>query len=403
MDAIEVNNLSVRFRIPHEKRASVLESALAVIKGGRYAYEDFWALKDVSFSVKKGEMLGIIGPNGSGKTTLLSVLAGIIKPDGGRCEVNGKVSPFLELGIGAQTELSARDNIYLYASIMGIPNKEIDKRFDDIIKFAGLEGFLDTKLKNYSSGMYVRFGFSVAINVDFDILLIDEVLAVGDEAFQKKCFNTIKKFKEQGRTILFVSHNLGAVARFCDRVILLDKGGIVTEGASGQVIEKYLGMLEQKEKKIGEVVKFERELGRRWGSGEVKVLDVKFLNKDSEEADTFFTGDKMIIKIRYYAKERIENPSFGIAIHTPEGVHITGPNNRFSGFEFEYIDGKGEVDCIVESLPLLTGKYLFTVAIHDSVNVQPYDYLDKMFPINIQKTKKEKGVIFIPCKWKIER
>lgn len=238
MDAITIKNLSKFFKVPHEKRTTLFENLVGLIHGG-YEYEEFWALKDVSFSVPKGETLGIIGENGSGKTTLMSVIANVLRPDGGTCKVNGRVAPFLGLGVGFEPELTGKENVYLYGSIIGLKKKRLDEKYDEIVSFSELEKFMDLKLKNYSSGMYMRLAFATASHVDPDILLIDEVFAVGDEAFQKKCTEKMMKFKEDKKTILFVSHDLSAVKKICERTLLMVNGVLNTLGPTEDVITIY--------------------------------------------------------------------------------------------------------------------------------------------------------------------
>jgi ABC-type polysaccharide/polyol phosphate transport system ATPase subunit len=233
--AIEVAGVSKTFRIPHERRVFLKEYVLHPLR--RRTYERNHALEDVTFSVEPGEFFGLIGPNGSGKSTLLRILAGIYVPDSGRVRVNGLLSPFIELGVGFNVELNARDNIRINGTLAGLTKRELDEKFDDILEFAELERFVDQKLKNYSSGMLVRLAYSIAIQVPFDVLLLDEVLAVGDEAFQDKCFATFDRFKDEGKTIVFVSHALDLVERFCDRALLLQNGVVRSIGAPHEVTE----------------------------------------------------------------------------------------------------------------------------------------------------------------------
>lgn len=235
--AISVKNLSKTFKIPHEKVSSVRGAFVSIFK--KKTYEEFKALDDVSFEVKKGEFFGIIGRNGSGKSTLLKILAGIYQSDKGRVEIDGRISPFLELGIGFNPELSGRDNVYLNATVLGLTKKQIDQKFDSIVAFSELERFIDQKLKNYSSGMQVRLAFSVSIHANREILLMDEVLAVGDEIFQKKCLEQFKKIKQSGKTILFVSHDANAVQKYCDRAMLLRSGKIMRIGEAVDAIDEY--------------------------------------------------------------------------------------------------------------------------------------------------------------------
>lgn len=240
-NAIVVENVSKCYRIPIEKKRTVYENLLGLFSGNK-GYEEFWALKDVNFNVKHGETFGVIGPNGSGKSTLLKMLAGVLYPDSGVIRVNGKIAPFLELGVGFQQELSARENIYLYGSIMGLTKRDVDWKYDEIMEFAELKRFENMKLRNFSSGMYVRLAFSIAIQTDPDILLLDEVLAVGDEHFQKKCIGKIEEIRKSGRTIVFVSHALPSVKSLCQKSLLLNSGGVVTIGETEKVIEKYMQM-----------------------------------------------------------------------------------------------------------------------------------------------------------------
>jgi ABC-type polysaccharide/polyol phosphate transport system ATPase subunit len=234
---IRVNNLSKTFKIPLENRYTFKENLVELFRPAKYAKVQ--ALDDMSFEVSEGEFLGIIGPNGSGKSTLLKILAGILVPDKGKTEIQGKISPFLELGVGFNMDLTARENVYQNGIILGLSRKQVDERFNKIIEFSELEKFVDTKMKNFSSGMHVRLAFSVAIQVDADILLMDEVLAVGDMHFQQKCFDVFNKYKEQKKTIVLVTHDMGAVQRYCTRAIFVNEGKIVRDGNPNEVVEEY--------------------------------------------------------------------------------------------------------------------------------------------------------------------
>ena len=247
MSAITINNISKRFRLPHHKRTTFFQNAVGLVKR-QMTYEEFWALKDISFEVEKGETFGIIGRNGSGKSTLLKILAKVLYPDSGSVGINGKVASFLELGVGFQAELTAAENIYIYASVLGMSRRETSAVYDQVLDFAELKKFEDMKLKNFSSGMYTRLAFSTAVNCNPDIMLIDEVLAVGDEAFQKKCMDKINEFKEQGKTIILVSHSLGMVRQLCDMAILVDSGHIMAAGNTEEVASKYLNLMDLRSK-----------------------------------------------------------------------------------------------------------------------------------------------------------
>jgi ABC-type polysaccharide/polyol phosphate transport system ATPase subunit len=241
MNAIEVRELRKAFRLPHERRDTLREYFLNPLK--RVDYERNVALDGLSFEVRKGECFGIIGPNGGGKSTLLKLLAGIYRPDSGETVVRGRLSPFIELGVGFNAELTGRDNIRINATLLGLSKRELERRYDSIVEFAELERFVDQKLKNYSSGMQVRLAYSIAIQVDFDVLLLDEVLAVGDQAFQEKSFQTFERFRAEGKTIVFVSHDLRAITRSCDRALLVQSGRVAALGTTQDVVERYVQSL----------------------------------------------------------------------------------------------------------------------------------------------------------------
>jgi lipopolysaccharide transport system ATP-binding protein len=245
MSAIIVDNVSKKFRIPHEKKTTLFQNIAGLVKR-QIHYEEFWALKDVSLEIKKGEAFGIIGKNGSGKSTLLKILARVLYPDRGSVSLNGKTASFLELGVGFQPELTARDNVYIYSSILGLSRKQVNKVYDEIFDFSELKKFENMKLKNFSSGMYLRLAFSTAVHATPDTLLIDEVFAVGDEAFQQKCRDKMNQFKADGKTIVFVSHALDTVKELCQRTMLLNEGRIVTMGDTEKVINAYLALLQKK-------------------------------------------------------------------------------------------------------------------------------------------------------------
>lgn len=424
-DAIIVENVSKRFKIPHEKKRTVYENITGILKGSRYSYEEFWALRNISFTVKRGETLGIIGENGSGKSTLLKIIAGVLYPDSGRVKVNGRIAPFLELGVGFQPELTAEENVYLYGSIMGMNRAHIKNKIDGIFEFAELGKFRNARLKNFSSGMYARLAFSTAISTEPDIILIDEALAVGDEAFQKKCYDKINEFRGEGKTIVFVSHGMETVKQLCERSILLNQGRIGSIGYSEKVVNDYhvnmhikeeLSLKKQHEKMneqqitVKEVLKEtaksekietqETSAQDRWGSGTVEITEVKFFAKDGNERHVFRNGEPLIVQMKYFAKTKIEKPVFGIAIHRNDGVLITGPNTKSHNNVIDSIDGEGTVRYIIDSLPLLSGTYLFTAAVYDFSCVNPYDHHEKRFTFKVVDGEiKDYGMLYIPCRW----
>jgi len=245
--AIEVNGVSKHFRIPHEKRVTVYDNIIGRVTGKSYTYEVFEALKDVTFNVREGETFGIVGDNGSGKSTILKIIAGVLVADAGSVKVKGKMAPFLELGVGFQPDLTAIENVYLYGAIMGMKRAEMDAKLNSIFEFAELDRFRDTKLKNFSSGMYARLAFATAISIDPDVLLIDEVLAVGDQAFQAKCYEKINEYKRNGKTIIFVSHSMETVKGICDNCLMLNNGNMMSIGPTEDVISDYLNAVHKKE------------------------------------------------------------------------------------------------------------------------------------------------------------
>lgn len=247
-DAVIVRDLSKQFRIPHERKTTIFQHMAGLFGGGSYSYEVFYALKNISFTVKHGETFGVIGPNGSGKSTLLKILAGVLYPDSGTATINGKIAPFLELGVGFQVDLTAKENIYLYGAIMGLTRREIASKYEEILDFSELKRFENMKLKNFSSGMTVRLAFSTAIQTDPDILLVDEVLAVGDESFRSKCNEKIDEIRRDGKTILIVSHDLKSVEEMCDRCILVKNGTIQSSGEPKKVVEDYKRISSSKKK-----------------------------------------------------------------------------------------------------------------------------------------------------------
>jgi ABC-type polysaccharide/polyol phosphate transport system ATPase subunit len=449
--AIEVKNVSKRFKIPHEKRTTIYDNIMGMVRGRSYSYEVFEALQDMSFKIKKGESFGIIGENGSGKSTLLKILAGVLVPDSGHVKVNGKVAPFLELGVGFQPELTAVENVYLYGAIMGMDRKQMDVRLDPIFDFAELDRFRDAKLKNFSSGMYARLAFATAISTDPDVLLIDEVLAVGDEAFQVKCYDKIDEYKRQGKTIVLVSHALNMIQEVCTNCLMLQKGNVKSIGSTGSVISAYIGALHKKEehaviekehtvidkKEETPLIENEEEYitagqnegdgllnmpektddtikddtapvaitpapaivpASSWGSKEAAIVDVKFFN-DQNESGVFQTGDRFIAKIKYRTSKRIEKPVFGVAIYK-DHMHLTGPNTKFSKIDIDIIDGDGEIDFVIDELPLLDGDYRFSAAIYDHSCKYPHDHQHCAFEFKVENAAiRNYGIFHIPGKW----
>ena len=361
--AVVADNVSKRFRLYHERNQSL---KAALMRKRRSVKDDFWALKDVSVEVPEGTTFGIIGRNGSGKSTLMKVMAKILKPDSGSIAVHGKVSALLELGAGFHPELSGRENVYLNGSILGISQKEINRRFSDIVDYAGLGQFIDQPVKNYSSGMYVRLGFSVAINVDPDVLLVDEVLAVGDEAFQRKCGEKFAELREAGKTIVLVSHGMVAVHNLCDRVAWLDEGRVKMIDTAARVVDEYTGNVQVDRQADG-------AQGTRWGSGPGRIEEVELLDVSGAPTAQTRTGDSVTFRLHYDTDEPIEAPAFQVIIQTIDGTHVTGPDSRDAADVPSRIDGKGHIDLQVDRLPLIPGTYDVTAALYDHTMQHPFD------------------------------
>src|SRR5450759_18661 len=379
--AIEIQDVSKMFKLYHENVRSLKEKVLFFNKRG---YEEFWALKDVNIQVAEGETLGIIGANGSGKSTLLKLMTKILYPTKGKVITNGAIAALLELGAGFQPDLTGRENVYLNASILGFSKKEVDKRFDEIVAFAEMERFIDNHVRNYSSGMYIRLGFAVAINVDPDILIIDEVLAVGDEAFQRKCSERSEQRQDEGKTIIFVTHNVEVCREICSYVIMLDQGDVVREGKPKDVVKYYHEFMETGE-----------EGGER-GTRQIEVIGVALLNEKDEAVNDFDTGEDMKIRVAYRANEPVSDPVFGFSIDDYRGFTAYGTNTRLKGMDLGTVTGEGFVEFDLKQLPMLEGRYLVSVAIHSRDESTTYHWLDRRYPFDMHSDVSDVGLLYIP-------
>jgi len=385
--AVEVNHLSKRFRIYHERNQSL---KVALMRGRRAKFDEFWALKDVDFEVPTGKTFGLVGHNGSGKSTLLKTMARILVPDRGGVEVHGKVSALLELGAGFHPELSGRDNVYLNGSILGLSRKEIDRRFDDIVGFAGLDEFIDTPVKNYSSGMYVRLGFSVAINVDPEILLIDEVLAVGDEEFQRKCMDKFHEFKEDGRTIVVVSHAMGTMRTLCDQVAWLSHGELQRIGGPNDVVDGYVEDAQTSARAQDDEQAYSREVS----------IEKAEVFGPSGPASPATTGQAATIRLHYAAKSPVVDPVFKIGIHTVEGDYVTGPSSRVAGMDVDRTGTRGRVDIEVPRLDLLPGGYILSSAVYSADMKKAYHRpLPVRFDVAAGRSRETLGLMTLNGDW----
>ena len=324
-DIVVVREVSKSFHHPHEQVHTLKERAVRPFR--RRAHERFEALRDVSFSVKRGEFFGIVGRNGSGKSTLLKCMAGIYGTDRGEIEIGGRVSTFIELGVGFNPDLAARDNVVLNGIMLGLTPREARGRFDAVIEFAELEDFVDLKLKNYSSGMQVRLAFSVMIQVDADVLLIDEVLAVGDAAFQQKCFDVFYRLKDEGKTILFVTHDMPAVQRFCDRAVLLERGVVRLVGDPERVANHYVEVNFGRDRLADEEPAPEDEGEERFGSGAAEIVEAWFEDASGERTQTLPHGSRCSVNMRIRFHETFEYPSVAILLENEEHQPLFATSN----------------------------------------------------------------------------
>ena len=423
MNAIEVRGVRKTYRrYGRRKQFGTLKSALLSGRGLRDLGPDqtLEALKGVSFDVAAGRTLGIVGRNGSGKSTMLKLIAGIGKPTEGTIHVRGKVSALIELGAGFHPEISGRENVYINGMMLGLGKKDIAERFDDIVEFAEVREFIDAPVKTYSSGMYMRLGFAVAIHVDPDVLLIDEVLAVGDEAFTHKCLDKFAEFRRRGRTVLLVTHSLDLVTRFCDEAVWLDGGVVRLQGDPRRVIDAYLLDVTKGEdaalraapdvpsvderppsatsEHSDEPPDMFRALEGRWGSREVEIVGVELVGNEGRGQHVFQSGDSLEIQMQVRANQPVNDLVFGVGIFNAEGVCCYGTNTRIEGATGGAVTGTGEVHFAIDHLDLIDGTYKLDVAAHRE-NGAPYDYHRLLYTIRVSSRLKETGIFRPPHRW----
>jgi ABC-type polysaccharide/polyol phosphate transport system ATPase subunit len=349
----------------------------------------------VSFQIDPGESVGFMGRNGSGKTTLLRLLAGVFRPTSGRLAVTGRVGSLLELGAGFHQDFTGRDNIYLSASIYGLRRKDVDRRFDEIVEFSELERFIDLPVRTYSAGMYMRLGFSIAVNVDADVLLLDEVFAVGDEAFQRKCIDRILAFKQQGKTIAFVSHSGAALERMCDRALLLREGVVEFDGETSEAIRRYQKLL------AGEEEPAERAAGlREWGTGEARVTGVRLERPDGERSDDFSAGDPLVLSILVETREEIAPPVLAVELRDVSGS-LLGSSARPLGDLGWDGASRAEIRFEVERLPLVEGRFQFNLALTDPVDGKRYHSMEKAAEFSVVPQGDARGFFLFEGEWSL--
>ena len=393
--AIRVEGLWKNFRVYHERNRNIKAT---VLRGRRARFEEFWALRDVGFTVDHGATVGVIGSNGSGKTTLLKCLTGIYEPERGAVRIDGNIAALLELGAGFHPELSGAENIYLNGSIMGMSKREIDAKFDSIVEFAGLEQFIDTPVKNFSSGMVVRLGFSIATHVEPEVLLIDEILAVGDQAFQRKSTEKIEQFRREGRTILVVSHSLGLVQQLCDTVVWLEKGQLKMTGPAADVIAAYTGTT------YGNFAREDASSKTRWGTGDAQFSTITTHDTDGQPITTLRSGDSLRIHLEINSHLRVESPVVRIQIETVSGELVWSTTTQRGAATLRVLDGPATVELAIPSLPLAEGTYYLSAAITDATGNTEFDHCQHWAKIHVvDGPVGDSGVVAIPSVWSIGR
>jgi ABC-2 type transport system ATP-binding protein len=397
--AVEISDVSKRFRLYQAKYTSLKER---MIHFGHIPYEDFWALRDINITIEEGETVGFVGHNGSGKSTLLKCMAGILQPTSGEIRTRGRVAALLELGAGFHPDLTGRENVYMNSTLLGLDQKEIAKKFDEIVAFAELEKFIDNQVKYYSSGMYVRLGFAVAVNMDPDVLLVDEVLAVGDESFQRKCMNKVKEFQHEGRTIVFVSHGMDQVRQICDRAVVLDHGLQVAEGTPGEAIRSFrehLLLRGASAEEISEATETHISHGEAQVSKAtktVRITGVDFIHPSESEHTYLLPGEPLQIRLYYTTEGRVDDVVIGIAVHDLEGRVVFGWNTDLLGAEIAPLEGSGDVTFSFPQIPLLDGDYLVTVAAHAHDEGIVYDWHDQQYSFEVMNPGRGAGLVYAP-------
>lgn len=402
---IEFDKVSKRFVLHKDERRTVQERVAGLLRR-RPPGEEFWALRDVSFHVEQGQSLGLVGHNGAGKSTALKLITRILEPSSGSVRTRGRIAALLELGSGFHPELSGRENVFLYGSLMGFGRREMERRLPEIVDFADIGAFVDTEIKHYSSGMYTRLAFAVATAVEPDILITDEVLAVGDEAFQRKCMERIYGFRRAGKTIIFVSHALETVRALCDVAVWLDHGVARAQGPAGQVIDAYLADVnrQEQERLAAERGQAPAEEGNpfRRGTREIEIVRVELLGPEGAPRTVFHTGEPLTICMHYTAHTRVQAPVFGIGIHHESGAWLVGPNTGFDNFPTPVVEGRGTVAYSIPSLPLNAGRYQVSVAVVDTTQTHPYDIHDRLYPLVVHSLSSERyGLIAVPGEWSL--
>ncbi|GAC1657627.1 MAG: ABC transporter ATP-binding protein [Candidatus Dormibacteraceae bacterium] len=392
--SVELVDVDKRYRVYRERYRTLKEILIHRRLG---EWQDRWALRDANLEVPAGGTFGLIGPNGSGKSTTLKLMARILVPDRGIVRVNGRVSALIELGAGFQLEYTGRENIYLNASLLGLKKRDIDRRFDSIVEFSELADHIDEPLRTYSSGMYMRLGFSVAIHVDPEIMLVDEILAVGDEAFQRKCFDWLEGFQRSGGTIVMISHNLGAIRELCQRVAWLEDGAIRKMGDAEEVVNDYLDEVREAR---GRQAELREETGRRDANvPPIEVGAVRLLDNGGQPVEVIQSGDALIVEIGYKINQAVATPMFGLMLWRNDGTYVFGTNSQ--KVDLGPLDADGSIRFTYHSLPLLPGTYRLTVVVFTSRGeaAAPADFHEQRYSFRVRSSTLEQGIIKLDHSW----
>jgi ABC-2 type transport system ATP-binding protein len=386
--AIVVQDVAKRFRRYRERPTSIKERVVRV----RVHAEELWALKGVSIDVPEGQTLGLLGPNGSGKTTLLKLIAGILRPSRGSISTRGRIASLLALGAGFHNELTGRENVYLNAALMGLSRKETDKLFDQIVAFAELEEFIDNQVKFFSSGMYVRLGFAVAAHVDPAILLVDEVLAVGDLAFQRKCLDKVEEFQRDGRTIVLVTHAPDQVVRICDRAVILRAGEVVNEGNPHDVVRDFRMLMSR------------QDLAYGWdqGSKEIEIVSAEIFGGQGETRAVFYPGDELVIQLDLKGNAPVHDPVVSFALHDDQNRFVYGTNSSWRHVTWPTFEGKQRVQFVLKSLPFVDGRYYVTLGVHSKDSKHVYHLQEQRYSFDMVRGEENPGQVWIPVECRTE-
>lgn len=430
MNVIEVNDIHKSFKMYHDKSFTLKEK---LIFRNRRKHDKHKVLKGVNLTIKNGEVIGLIGENGCGKSTLLKLMTRIMYPEKGTIKIKGKVSSLLELGAGFHPDMTGRENIYINASIFGLTKTEINNKLDEIISFSELEEFIDSPVRTYSSGMYMRLAFSVAINVDADILLVDEILAVGDASFQAKCFNKMMELKKSNMTIVIVSHDFGAIERLCDKAVWLENGNIKMQGNPYDIRGYYLDFImnkeikreeiresieknlnEEKEKRVsneieemnhtndndGIVFDDEKEI-KRWGNKLIEITKIELLDKENKKIKKIRSESYLKIKISFEKKKNIQNFVLGIGIFRVDGLPVYGTNTLIDSIKITHENAIGDFEIEIDNLNLVSGEYYFDIAI-EGEDAVPYDYYREAEKIEVYSSISDVGLVRINHRWLLD-